>query len=78
MLALRIAAALAVLAVLAVVLLMVLFVVFAFAGMWAIWLLAGWWMFGRHGRAGGPPGISWSRRRGYGSRGLYGPRRGLS
>jgi hypothetical protein len=71
---LRLVAAIAALAVAALVIIVAVFLVTGFLAGWGLWLLAGWWFFGRHGRHR-PTAIQWSRRRGYGPRGIYGARR---
>jgi hypothetical protein len=67
----RLAAAIAILAVAALVLVVAVFLVTGLLAGWGLWLLIGWWFFGRHGRSWRPPRIP----RSYRGRGVYGPRR---
>jgi hypothetical protein len=79
LIAFRIAAAIAILAVAVLVLVIAIFLVTGLLAGWGLWLLLGWWFFGRHGRTSwGPPrmrGGYHAIRRGYdryGPRGVYG------
>lgn len=76
LIAFRLAAAIAVLAVAALVLVVAIFLVTGLLAGWGLWLLLGWWFFGRHGRSWcGPPRVRGGYhaiRRGY--HGAYGGR----
>ncbi len=71
----RLAAALAVLAVAAFVIIAAVFLLTGLVAGWGLWLFAGWWFFGRHGRSYWRPPTPPRMRRGYGPRGVYGGRR---
>lgn len=68
---LRLATAIAILAVAALVLVVAVFLVTGLLAGWGLWLLLGWWFFGRHGRSWRAPRIP----PGYRARRMYGPRR---
>jgi hypothetical protein len=67
--------AIGMLVVAAVVLLVALFVLFALMTMWGVWLVLGWWFFGRHGRSWGPKRLPWAHYQRYGPRGIEAARR---